>query len=320
MEKVSQPTFLEFVQEHFLESISDTIKKKGPIVKVADEKLFLAIPELNPDEIPMINLAVMYKVYQKTDEELELYVKRCASNYEKMFIDSGTLEKVNADHSHTIDKEDDTWRSRVFISITSKTNDFSNIPHLQKGDYILFCQYGLGKKNSLGAFDLCQTVTYGMLHSWNTDLSTLMDVAGTNSQIMFPGRLQSISSIDDGYQMYENRMFVLTNNYHFNGAAALFYEPEILRNMSSAIGNKNFVLFPSGNSEIICLAIQNNMEWKGYQQLFDDFKAAVNISNGLGSKIMLMDCERNQIRQLDGVSFSPNLSQPDRKMVQTKKM
>lgn len=311
METVSQEIFLEYLKEHFLDHMSASFLEREPSVEMKEGALYVNALGANRASTPKVLLNGLYNHYVKSNESLDVFVEHIARGYEERF--------------RAVDFPDwQDWQDRVFLAVTgiAQNKEFlSQMPYLKKGDYAIFCQIGLGDKNMSGCYDSCITVTNKLFEAWHIEVNRLMDVASTNSQIMFPGELRSISAYDSGghFNSLANRVFVLSNKYHFNGSAALFYQPEILWNMSAAIGEKNFVLFPSGYNEILCLTIDRSNEWKDYQTLFDSFRNVIGSDRGLGSKILLMDCEKKSIRQMDGAVYSPELF-PQKRAIPMRKM
>lgn len=328
METVSQETFLDYLEEHFLDHMSASFLEREPSVEIKEGALYVNVSGVERASTPKVLLNGLYDHFTKSNEPLDVFVEHIALGYEERFHTVVQLESLDADEKHPV-REDHAvsfpdWQDRVFLAVTGTAQNkksLSQMPYVKKGDYAIFCQIGLGDKNMSGCYDSCITVTNKLFEAWHIDVNQLMDAATTNSQIMFPGELRSISVYDrgDNFHFLANRVFVLSNKYHFNGAAALFYQPEILWNMSAAIGEKNFVLFPSGYNEILCLAIDRENEWKDYQTLFDSFRNVNGFDRGLGSKILLMDCEKKSIRQLDGAVYSPELFSQKR-AIPTRKM
>lgn len=328
METVSQETFLDYLEKHFLEHMSASFLEREPSVEIEEGALYVNVLGVDRASTPKVLLNGLYDHFTKSNESLDVFVEYIAHSYEERFHTVVQLEPLNTDENHPV-REDHAvsfpdWQDRVFLAVTGTAQNkksLSQMPYVKKGDYAIFCQIGLGDKNMSGCYDSCITVTNELFEAWHIDVNRLMDAAATNSQIMFPGELRSISAYDhaDSFHFLANRVFVLSNKYHFNGAAALFYQPEILWNMSAAIGEKNFVLFPSGHNEILCLAIDRENEWKDYQTLFDSFRNVNGFDRGLGSKILLMDCEKKTIRQLDGAVYSPELFSQKR-AIPTRKM
>lgn len=330
METVSQETFLDYLEKHFLDHMSASFLEREPSVEMKEGALYVNVLGADQASTPKVLLNGLYDHYTKSNESLDVFISYVARGYEERFhtvvqlepLDIGEKQSFTLRENHAADFPD--WQDRVFLAVigTVQNKDFlSQVPCIKKGDYAIFCQIGLGDKNMSGCYDSCITVTNKMFEAWHIEVNRLIDVAATNSQIMFPGELRSISAYDpEGhFNSLANRVFVLSNEYHFNGAAALFYQPEILWNMSAAVGEKNFVLFPSGYNEILCLAIDRENGWKDYQTLFDSFRNVIGFDRELGSKILLMDCEKKSIRQLDGTVYSPELF-PQKRAVQTRKM
>lgn len=328
METVSQEIFLDYLEKHFLDYMSASFLEREPSVEIKEGALYVNVLGADCASTPKVLLNGLYDHFTKSNESLDVFVEYIAHGYEERFHTVVQLEPFDTDEKHIV-REDHAvkfpdWQDRVFLAVTGTAQNrkfLSQMPYIKKGDYAIFCQIGLGDKNMSGCFDSCITVTNKLFEAWHIEVNRLMDAAATNSQIMFQGELRSISAYDPGddFHFLANRVFVLSNKYHFNGAAALFYQPEILWNMSAAIGEKNFVLFPSGYNEILCLAIDRENEWKDYQTLFDSFRNVNGFDRGLGSKILLMDCEKKSIRQLDGAVYSPELFSQKR-TIPTRKM
>lgn len=330
VETVSQEEFLEYLKEHFFDYMSASFLEREPSIEVKEGALYVNVAGVDRASTPKVLLNGLYNHYTKSNNALDVFVEYIAHGYEERFnavvltepLETSEKRIVTEGEAHIADFSD--WQERVFLATIGRAQNksfLSRIPHIKKGDYAIFCQFGLGDKNMSGCYGSCVTVTNQMFEAWHIAINRLIDAAATNSQIMLPGELRSVSAYnpENQFDFFTNRVFVLSNKYHFNGAAALFYQPEMLWNMSDALGEKNFVLFPSGYNEILCLAIDRGNEWIDYQTLFDSFRNVNGYDRGLGSKILLMDCEKKSIRQLDGAVYSPELFSQKR-AIPTRKM
>lgn len=330
IDTASLEVFLDYLKEHFLEYMSASFLEREPSVEIKEDALYVDVLGVDRSSIPKILLNGLYDHYTKSNEPLDVFVEYIAHGYEERFdtvvrfetYDTDEEQRFPVGEEHAADFQD--WRDRVFLAVIDieQNKEFlSQMPYVKKGDYAIFCQIGLGDKNIAGCYDSCITVTNMMMEAWHIEDGQLIDVATTNSQIMFPGELRNMSEYDleNHCNSLDNRFFVLSNKYHFNGAAALFYQPEVFWNTSASIGGKNFVLFPSGYNEIFCLAVDRENEWKYYQTLFDSYRNETGFDRGLGSTILLMDCEKKSVRQLDGAVYSPELFS-QKKVIPMRKM
>ena len=143
-----------------------------------------------------------------------------------------------------------------------------NFPNIIKGGFALVSQLCLGDKNIDGQYTSCITVTNDILNGWDISKFEMFDLAIQNSRSLFPVLVEPLDSMTGVLSGSEKGLFhtdgvnlpncyILTNKGFFNGAAALFYEPDVLNRLSKKCRADNIYLFPSSTNHIFCIPSSN---------------------------------------------------------------
>lgn len=210
--------------------------------------------------------------------------------------------------------------ARLILSVLGyeKNKDkLIEFPYIQYGEMALLAQICVGEKEN-GKYPSCISVTKEMLERWGLSESELFEKACENSKKLMPGVLRPL---DEYAEITEDllrpdgnvapNVFVLTNALHFNGAATLFYQPDILISLGEQLNKNVFALLPTGQNEIYCIALENKDFVKEYQILFEEFsKEQIEIDQFITKNVACFDIHRCVLEQMDGVSYpiSINLS------------
>lgn len=224
---------------------------------------------------------------------------------------------------NTLQFESEELDARLILSVMEyeKNKDrLTEFPYIRYGEIVLLAQMCVGEKEN-DKYPSCINVTKGMLEEWSFSEEDLFKKACENSKKMMPGVLRPL---DDYTVISEDllhpdgnvapNVFILTNTLHFNGAAALFYQPDILVSLGEQLNKSVFALLPSGRNEIYCIALDNKDFVKEYQALFEEFsKEQLEVDECLAKKVVCFDIHRRMLEQIDGISCPIDLS-PKREM------
>lgn len=211
--------------------------------------------------------------------------------------------------------EQDELKNRLIMSVVSleKNRDSLNdYPYLVKGNFAVLTQLLAGPQNKQGQYTAYLTVTKDMQRQWDISVEELFQLAKENSKRLFPGKILSMeefigeNSIEvqiDGTAAPE--VYVLSNEKYFNGAATIFYEENMLEQLSEHLAGKNLVLFPAGNNEIYAVATEES-DLAECQEVYDSFLAELD-SDCLGPNVLLYDSSEKNIKTLNNETFEVSL-------------
>lgn len=220
---------------------------------------------------------------------------------------------------------------RLILSVLN-TNDVEerilNFPSIEKGSFSLVVQLFLGEKNYDNRYTSCINVTNDILNGWNNSIhlskDELFSMAIENSRKQFPVLVEPINQfIDEEHQsgsLFEAdgvnipRCFVLSNEYFYNGAAAMFYEPEILSKIAKKLDTNELYLLPSSTNHIFCVPHSNILSREEVEDIFNsldvvDSEMGISEQAALGEKlsenIITYDASKNMLIEKSGVSYFP---------------
>ena len=205
---------------------------------------------------------------------------------------------------------------RVILSVRNcpqKGDDQTDVPYLRRGNFAIFVQLLAGKKNHDGQYTACLTVTDSLMEKWKISFEELVKAACENSKHLFPGKIYRLEEFVDYSTDKQMRpdgdiapeVFVLTNNTHFNGASAMFYQPELLNDLSEQY--ERIVLMPTGTNEIYCIAAEGE-DTHGYQQLFDEIIEVMEDEKILSKEVLFYNKDSRELERSNGESFDPELT------------
>lgn len=214
--------------------------------------------------------------------------------------------------------EQEELMSRVILAVRNYSQNKegqAGFPHMRKGDFAIFVQLLVGKKTSADQYTTCLTVTDDLMEKWDVSFEELVEAAYANSREFFPGEICHLESFTDGSKENTIRpdgdvapeVFVLTNDSHFNGAAVLFYQSELLDDLSEQHGE--IALMPTGTNEIYCIAAESGHIHE-YQQLFDEVVEAMGNEEVLSKEVLLYNRNSRELERPNGESFDPKPCHP----------
>lgn len=208
--------------------------------------------------------------------------------------------------------------ARLILSVAGyeKNKDrLAEFPYIRYGEIVLLAQICVGEKEN-DKYPSCIPISKEMLGEWSFSEEDLFKKACENSKKLMPGVLRPL---DEYTSLSENLLhpdgnavpsvYVLTNALHFNGAAALFYQPDLLTSLGEQLNKSVFALFPTGRNEIYCIALDSKDLVREYQELLDEFsKEQPETDECIAKKVVCFDIHRRRLEQMDGVSYPIDLS------------
>jgi hypothetical protein len=223
---------------------------------------------------------------------------------------------------------------RLILSVlnTSDVKDrILNFPSIDKGSFSLVVQLFLGEKNYENRYTSCINVTNDILNGWNNSIhlnkDELFSMAIENSRKQFPVLVEPINEfIDAEHQngsLFEAdgvnipRCFVLSNELFYNGAAAMFYEPEILSKIAKKLNTSELYLLPSSTNHIFCVPHSNILSKEEVEEIFSSLDAVdaemglseqAGLAEKLSEHIITYDASKNMLIEKSGVSYFPEIN------------
>lgn len=202
----------------------------------------------------------------------------------------------------------DELSKRLVVSLlNSRDNEdvLFNFPHIEKGSYALVAQVCVDEKNKDGKYTSMLTVTNDLLGKWDIHKDELFEMAMDNSRRMFPVLIEPLDNLvvkDSNELLFkaDNISFppclLLTNTEFFNGAAAMFYEPEALNKIAANLKAKELYLLPVSTNHIFCVPNSELMTLDEYNDVLVDIIREFPEDEHLGENIMIYDAESGLIR------------------------
>lgn len=192
-----------------------------------------------------------------------------------------------------------------------------NFPNIIKGGFALVSQLCLGDKNMEGQYTSCITVTNDILNGWEISRPEMFELAAENSKKLFPvlvepleNLMQSLSEDEKKYFQTDGinlpNSFVLSNKMFFNGAAAMFYEPEVLDKLAKKCKTDNLFLFPSSTNHIFCIPSSDLLSKEECMEIQKNF-ASDSEDPVLSDQIMVYDAKTKLVSYEDR-PFSPYIN------------
>jgi hypothetical protein len=207
----------------------------------------------------------------------------------------------------SMDIED--FKSRLFLDVVSEEQKAAleglGVPYQSKGSFVLVPRLLLDK-------DMSAVVTHEMLLDIGMDMDTLFEECKINSTKMYPGKVVGLSEYlskeemeiePDGIAMPQ--VYVLTNATGANGAAAFFYQPDMVDNLATMLG-KDLLVFPAGKNEMFCIPVSNSTQLGEIQEMYNEAVSSLGLDEEqpLSAEVMQYDHIKRNVKQMDGSSFS----------------
>jgi len=212
--------------------------------------------------------------------------------------------------------------SRLMLTVINyKENEdkIQNFPYIHKGNFALLAQLCVGEKNDAGQYTACLTVTQSMLEKWGLPKEQLFEIAADNSKKLFPtiylpmtsyykmqGENEQLQLNDD---LDISEITVLTNKQHFNGAATLFYDSDVLAQIASQSAVDKLILMPSGVNQVYCVPYKNDDVLMDCQEIYKGLIEMINKENRLTDNILSYDVKSNSITEANGESYELSVNE-----------
>ena len=182
---------------------------------------------------------------------------------------------------------------RVFLSVMEREGNedyLSNIPHDIQGDYAVMPRFYYGDRSSDGSYTQSAAVSHDLLLGLECDVDTLLSVARENSRNNIPGEIVDISKLasdgDDFSFFFDDidipKAFALVNKEKYDGISVLFYQPELVEDLSSLL-EKDVMIFPVDKDVLYCVGVKNNDE---IESMTESFKEAADRLSEIGEKVL----------------------------------
>lgn len=216
----------------------------------------------------------------------------------------------------------DEIASRLILTVMNYEENKENItdfPYIRKGKFALVAQLCVGEKNDAGQYTACLTVTDSMIKQWGFQKNVLFEIAADNSRSLFPSiceplekylymdQLKDHALMPDGVAI--PNVMVLTNEYHFNGAATMFYDPEKLNEAAAMLSCEKLALMPSSVNQVYCIPQKGNDDLKSYQDLYQKFAEALGNENMLSENLLVYDTKTQTITESAGTTYALDLKE-----------
>ncbi|RKI38243.1 hypothetical protein D7V86_15165 [bacterium D16-51] len=215
-------------------------------------------------------------------------------------------------------KEAEEFKERLVLSVINYRENVSRLqdfPFCQRGEFAVLAQFCVGEKNGTGQYTACLTVSKNMLEKLDLTEEALFGIACKNSREMFPGEIKRLEDINgvtmelraDGIIAPE--VFVFTNEQRFNGAATLFYQPDLLSDLCGQIGKENLALLPTGANEIYCIGLEDGEkeDLQEYQKLFEEMLKELDKKDHIANNVLCFNGKSQSIQEINGESYDVGL-------------
>lgn len=201
------------------------------------------------------------------------------------------------------------FKSQLFLDVVSAEQEAAlegiGVPYQHKGNFALVPRLRI-------EHDMSAVVTHDMLLDIGMDMDTLFDECKSNSIKMYPGKVVGISEYlgkgdmeiaPDGIVMPQ--VYVLTNAAGVSGAAAFFYQPDMVDNLATMLG-KDLLVFPAGKNEMFCIPVSNSTQIGEIQEMYNEAVTSLGLDEEqpLSAEVMQYDHIKRNVRQMDGSSFT----------------
>ena len=212
--------------------------------------------------------------------------------------------------------------SRLMITVINyeenkdKLDDF---PYIQKGSFAILMQLCVGEKNDKGHYTVCLNITNSMLDKWGLDKETLFEIAADNSKKLLPVMYQTVENYLD-VDVYDSlpkiaeeidisNIVVLTNKMHFNGAATMFYDTDVLNDIAAYLKSERVILLPSSVNQIYCIPYDKNEMIHECQELFKELVTASSREDSLTKSVLTYNARNGLVTEMNGVSYGLDLNE-----------
>jgi len=216
---------------------------------------------------------------------------------------------------------------RLILSVKNSNEDQDFLlthPHIIKGSFALVCCLYADKKDSSDKELI--VVDNEKLNSFGISKSEMFDLAIENSNKLFPVTAEPLEQFyDKSYQDKDSKgnkvenfktdgvnlpkCLLLSNNDFFNGAAAMFYQPDILKRIADKLNCEELYLVPFSKDVVFCVSSSRLLSLDEVKSISADFVKNVEKENRLIGDVMVYDSLNNLIKESDGVTYSASLNE-----------
>lgn len=197
-------------------------------------------------------------------------------------------------------------KSKVILGIFGKDNnsfDLPDGPAVDKGAFTLRPLL-ISEQNSEEGMTSFYVVGQEIMDKLGMSEKEMLELARQNSMEKYPGEMKAIANfinvteqmiIPDGVVIPQ--IYVLTNENSCCGAAAMFYQPELLDNLAK-MTSKDLAVFPADMNCVYCVPVTSNEQIVEYQEMY---QAAIgDADHVLSEQVLHYDLANKQLKDLSG--------------------
>lgn len=197
-------------------------------------------------------------------------------------------------------------KAHIILGIFSKEKEsfeMSGGPSLDKGGFSLRPLL-VSEKNSSGELYSFYVVEQEIMDKLEMTEEEILQLARKNSVEKYPGEMKAITEfinvteqmmIPDGVVIPQ--IYVLSNENYCCGAAAMFYQPELLDNLSKLTG-KDLAVFPADMNCVYCVPVSNKEQIAEYQEMYK--MAIEGMESALSDNVLHYDMANRQLKDMAG--------------------
>lgn len=197
-------------------------------------------------------------------------------------------------------------KSKVILGIFGKENDSFNLPDgpaVDKGAFTLRPLL-ISEQNSEEDLSSFYVIGQEIMDKLGMNENEILELARKNSMEKYPGEMKAIANfinvteqmiIPDGVVIPQ--IYVLTNENSCCGAAAMFYQPELLDNLAK-MTSKDLAVFPADMNCVYCVPVTSVEQLAEYQEMY---QAAIGGADHiLSENVLHYDLANKQLKDLSG--------------------
>lgn len=210
-------------------------------------------------------------------------------------------------------KEDLAERLVLSVKNSDKDKEFLAIhPYINKGSFSLVCNLYVDKKGT-DEKELI-AVSNELLNSLGISKSEMFELAVENSKKMFPVMAEPLESFSDLKDIFITdginlpKCVLLSNHQFFDGAAAMFYQNDILSKISNKLNCNELYLIPFSKDVVFCVPSSNLLSLDEIKSVAADFMNDFQDGDRLINSVMVYDSSSDIIREDTGLSYSLSLN------------
>lgn len=197
-------------------------------------------------------------------------------------------------------------KSKVILGIFGKSDDSFNLPDgpaIDKGAFSLRPLL-ISEKNSEEDLSSFYVIGQEIMDKLGMIEKEVLELARQNSMEKYPGEMKAIANfinvteqmiVPDGVVIPQ--IYVLTNKNNCCGAAAMFYQPDLLDNLAK-LTSKDLAVFPANMNCVYCVPVASVEQLVEYQEMY---KTAIDgMAHVLSEDVLHYDLTNKQLKDLSG--------------------